>query len=202
MPARDYQQECIDLVDNLPPGRYLVQMATGLGKTYTFTHLKRTGRTLILSHREELVRQPLHWYDCETGVEMAASHASPTAEVVSASVMTMARRLERFRQDDFSLVVVDEAHHAASRTYRSILGYFQPEKVVGFTATPNRGDHVRLDDCRSICRRFGWCAEPAHVCGRTAGGGGMKLLLAALLILLGEDVRDPFVDGGVEDDNW
>ena len=86
MPARDYQQECIDLVDNLPPGRYLVQMATGLGKTYTFTHLKRTGRTLILSHREELVRQPLHWYDCETGVEMAASHASPTAEVVSASV--------------------------------------------------------------------------------------------------------------------
>ena len=146
MPARDYQQECIDLVDNLPPGRYLVQMATGLGKTYTFTHLKRTGRTLILSHREELVRQPLHWYDCETGVEMAASHASPTAEVVSASVMTMARRLERFRQDDFSLVVVDEAHHAASRTYRSILGYFQPEKVVGFTATPNRGDHVRLDD--------------------------------------------------------
>ena len=97
MPARDYQQECIDLVDNLPPGRYLVQMATGLGKTYTFTHLKRTGRTLILSHREELVRQPLHWYDCETGVEMAASHASPTAEVVSASVMTMARRLERFR---------------------------------------------------------------------------------------------------------
>lgn len=146
MPARDYQQECIDLLNNLPPGRYLVQMATGLGKTYTFTHLHRTGRTLILSHREELVRQPLKWYDCETGIEMASSHASLTAEVVSASVMSMARRLNRFDPADFSTVIVDEAHHAASKTYRKILGYFQPEKVIGFTATPNRGDHVRLDD--------------------------------------------------------
>ena len=40
---RLYQQECITLLDNLPPGRYLVQMATGLGKTYTFTHAGQAG---------------------------------------------------------------------------------------------------------------------------------------------------------------
>lgn len=146
MPPRPYQQECITLLDNLPPGRYLVQMATGLGKTYTFTHLHRTGRMLILSHREELVRQPLKWFDCPTGVEMAGEHAKPYDQVVSASVMSMARRCDRYRPDDFSLIIVDEAHHAASRTYRQILSYFTPEKVIGFTATPNRGDHVRLDD--------------------------------------------------------
>ena len=146
MPPRPYQQECITLLDSLPPGRYLVQMATGLGKTYTFTHLHRTGRMLILSHREELVRQPLKWFDCCTGVEMAGEHAKPYDEVVSASVMSMARRCERYRPDAFSIIIVDEAHHAASRTYRQILDYFTPEKVIGFTATPNRGDHVRLDD--------------------------------------------------------
>lgn len=146
MPARPYQQECIDLLTRLPPGRYLVQMATGLGKTYTFTHLPFHKRMLILSHREELVRQPLRWFTCPTGVEMAGQRAGPEARVVSASVQSIARRLERYTPEDFDLVIVDEAHHAASRTYRKILTYFQPEKTVGFTATPNRGDRVRLDD--------------------------------------------------------
>ena len=59
MQLRDYQQECIDIIEQKPPGAYLVQMATGLGKTKTFTHLPRHGRVLILSHREELVKQPL-----------------------------------------------------------------------------------------------------------------------------------------------
>ena len=93
MQLRDYQQECIDIIEQKPPGAYLVQMATGLGKTKTFTHLPRHGRVLILSHREELVKQPLKEYDCKTGVEMAKEHADPDAEVVSASVMSMAKRL-------------------------------------------------------------------------------------------------------------
>lgn len=146
MPARPYQQECIDLLTSLPPGRYLVQMATGLGKTYTFTHLPFRRRMLILSHREELVRQPLKWFsDRTTGVEMA-KESGGTAEVVSASVASLARRLDRYCPTDFDLVIVDEAHHAAAKQYRAILDYFQPEKVIGFTATPNRGDRVRLDD--------------------------------------------------------
>lgn len=43
-------------------------MATGLGKTVTFANIPRHGRTLILSHREELVRQPLKYFDCIQGV--------------------------------------------------------------------------------------------------------------------------------------
>lgn len=164
---RLYQQECIDLLNDLPPGRYLVQMATGLGKTYTFTHLNRTGRMLILSHREELVRQPLSWFDCPTGVEMAGEHASDSAQVVSASVMSLARRCEQYSPDAFSLIIVDEAHHAASRTYRQILDYFTPEKVIGFTATPNRGDHVRLDDVFQdivFQRDLRWGIQNGYLC--------------------------------------
>ena len=53
---RDYQQECIDAIVKAGAGRHLVVMATGLGKTVTFAAIPRTGRTLILSHRDELVR--------------------------------------------------------------------------------------------------------------------------------------------------
>jgi superfamily II DNA or RNA helicase len=52
-------------------------MATGLGKTVTFSRIDRPGRMLILSHREELVRQPLKYFDCRTGVEMAGERPLP-----------------------------------------------------------------------------------------------------------------------------
>ena len=53
MKLRDYQIDCIDTIDAQPPGAYLAQMATGLGKTVTFANLPRHGkRMLILSHRE------------------------------------------------------------------------------------------------------------------------------------------------------
>ena len=52
---RDYQQECIDIIESKPSGSYLVQMPTGCGKTATFTHIPRHGRVLVLAHREELV---------------------------------------------------------------------------------------------------------------------------------------------------
>lgn len=91
MKLRDYQQECIDVIEKKGSGRWLVQMSTGLGKTIVFTHMKRQGRMLILSHREELVHQSLKYFDCPTGVEMA-DEKSNGEEVVSASVQSLIRR--------------------------------------------------------------------------------------------------------------
>ena len=146
MQLRPYQQDCIAAIEAQPPGAYLCQMATGLGKTVTFANIPRRGeRMLILSHREELVEQPRKYFTCSYGVERAASR-SAGEEVVSASVQTLVRRLDRFAPDEFGLVVCDEAHHAAAGTYRKIFDHFRPEKLIGFTATPNRGDKVRLDD--------------------------------------------------------
>lgn len=143
---RPYQQQCIDIIDGLAPGAYLTQMATGLGKTVTFSRIPRHGRMLILSHREELVTQPLKYFNCTKGIEMGKYHASPWDEVVSASIQTMIHRLDRFAPDEFDIVVCDEAHHSAARSYRKVLGYFHPRLLLGFTATPARGDKVRLDD--------------------------------------------------------
>lgn len=143
---RPYQRECIESIPE--SGAYLIQMATGLGKTVTFSQIPRRGRMLILSHREELTEQPRKYFDCSFGIERAGfkSHGE---EVVSASVQTISRRLDRFDPSDFDLIITDEAHHAAAGTYKKIFEYFKPRLHLGFTATPVRGDYVRLDDVYS-----------------------------------------------------
>ena len=145
---RDYQAECIDIIDNLDGGAHLVQMATGLGKTVTFANIHRHGRMLILSHRDELVAQPVKYFDCPVGIEKAGRHSNGEP-VVSGSVQTLSRgtRLQRnFKPGDFDLIVTDEAHHALAPTYQKIVDYLQPRLHIGFTATPNRGDGRGLDD--------------------------------------------------------
>lgn len=142
---RDYQKQVLEIIDNLSPGSYLIQMATGLGKTATFANIKRKGRVLVLAHREELVTQPVKYYDCPIGVEMA-SRKSNGEPVVIASVQSLLHRLDKFKPDDFDMIITDEAHHAAAKSYKTIYSYFKPRLHLGFTATPNRGDSVRLDD--------------------------------------------------------
>ena len=138
---RDYQQECVDAIAKAGAGRHLVVMATGLGKTVTFAAIPRTGRTLLLSHRDELVRQPEKYFDCSFGVEKANDHSNGE-DVVSASVQTLSRhtRLQNFKEGDFDTIITDEAHHAKAPTYRKIIEYFNPRVHLGFTATPNRAD--------------------------------------------------------------
>lgn len=149
MQLRDYQQECIEAINHAGSGRHLCCLATGLGKTVIFANIPRCGNTLILSHRQELVMQPLKYFDCETAVEMGVSTASyqgkPVAEVTSGSIQTMMRRHTCYDKDAFHTIIVDEAHHAASESYRKVLDYFTPDRLIGFTATPNRSDGAGLE---------------------------------------------------------
>ena len=100
---------------------------------------------LILSHRDELVHQPEKYFGCSFGVEQA-EEISHGEEVISASVQSLVRRLDKFKPDDFDIVVVDEAHHSTAKTYRKIINYFKPRLLLGFTATPNRNDGVGLKE--------------------------------------------------------
>lgn len=163
---RDYQKECNDIIDQKHSGRYLIQMATGLGKTVTFASIKRMGRMLILSHREELVRQPLKYFECTKGIEMS-KETSHGEEVVSASVQSMIHRLDRFSPYDFDVIVVDEAHHAAAKSYRKVIEHFKPRLLLGFTATPNRSDKTRLNDIFDeiiFKRDLKWGIENGYLC--------------------------------------
>jgi hypothetical protein len=150
MQLRNYQQECIDAITKAGSGRHLCCLATGLGKTVIFANIPRCGNTLILSHRQELVMQPMKYFDCDYGVEMGTSSASfqglPACPVTSASIQTMTRRHSCYDPCAFHTIIVDEAHHAASESYRKVLDYFTPERLIGFTATPNRSDGAGLEN--------------------------------------------------------
>lgn len=132
----------------------LIVMATGTGKTTVFSETLRrrrgAGRSLVLAHRDELIRQAAKRIGKQTGlgveVEKAEEYAGRTADVVVASVQTLSKemRLSRWSPDHFSTIVVDEAHHAVADTYRRILGHFEAAKVLGVTATPDRADEMAM----------------------------------------------------------
>jgi hypothetical protein len=72
---------------------------------------------------------------------------------VVGSVQSVARNLKDFSPDAFAYLVIDEAHHAAARTYRRILSYFRPRFVLGLTATPERSSG------ESVLELFRECAH-------------------------------------------
>jgi superfamily II DNA or RNA helicase len=154
MDLRDYQQEAIDAILHgfRDHQRLLAVLPTGAGKTILFAHLaarRQPGRTLVLAHREELLTQAVDKIHRATGlradIEKAEQRAALDAPVVVASVQTMIGRAARWPADHFDLVVVDEAHHALADSYQGVLSRFdQHAKVLGVTATPDRGDKRNL----------------------------------------------------------
>ena len=129
----------------------LVQMATGTGKTILFAEAAKLckGRVIIVNERQTLVEQTARaverWCGEPVGIEMAdarslTSGGAQGPRIVAASVQTLAKRLSKIRRDWPTLVVVDEAHHATARTYRSIIDHFDRSRVFGVTATPDRSD--------------------------------------------------------------
>ncbi len=189
---RPYQEECIEKVNNLPDGtRTIVCLATGLGKTVTAAGFETDGRVLWLSHRDELVRQPEKYFAMlgkTYGIEKAEEESNGE-DVVSASIQTISRdkRLFKFREDEFSLIICDEAQHAAAKTYRKVLGYFKPKKLIGLTATPKRGDNARLTDVfDDICfvRDLKWGIENGYLsrirCVRVSSKFDVKKIKTAM----------------------
>jgi superfamily II DNA or RNA helicase/diadenosine tetraphosphate (Ap4A) HIT family hydrolase/HKD family nuclease len=129
----------------------LVVMATGLGKTWLAafdTARPSFRRILFVAHREEILRQSRDVFrrvqpDADLGL-FAGAEKNPGARIVFASVQTLAGRLNTFDADEFDYIVVDEFHHAAARTYRTLLGHFRPRFLLGLTATPERLDGADL----------------------------------------------------------
>ncbi|MGO9783411.1 MAG: DEAD/DEAH box helicase family protein [Streptosporangiaceae bacterium] len=151
---RPIQQEALAaLVQTRLQGfrRGLVVMATGLGKTWLAafdTARPQFRRVLFVAHREEILRQSLDVFrrvqpDVDLGLYYGGTK-QPGASVLFASVHTLAANLDRFAPDRFDYVVVDEFHHAAASSYRRIIDHFQPEFLLGLTATPNRMDGADL----------------------------------------------------------
>lgn len=158
---RPYQQQARDRIHaewDAGHTRTLLVLPTGTGKTIVFASVAadqvRAGdRVLILAHRGELLEQAADKLQRSTGLVSAVEKAESTCldswfRVVVGSVQTLQRtaRLERFPQDYFGTIIIDEAHHAITNGYRRILDYFSGAKVLGVTATPDRGDMRNLGE--------------------------------------------------------
>jgi superfamily II DNA or RNA helicase/diadenosine tetraphosphate (Ap4A) HIT family hydrolase/HKD family nuclease len=151
---RPVQQEALTALEQTRLERFrrgLVVMATGLGKTWLAafdTARPQFRRVPFVAHREEILRQSLNVFrrvrpDADLGLYYGGEK-HPDAGVLFASVQTLAGDLHRFPPDRFDYVVVDEFHHAAARSYRRLIDHFQPEFLLGLTATPNRMDGADL----------------------------------------------------------
>ncbi|WP_409292723.1 DEAD/DEAH box helicase family protein [Peribacillus sp. SCS-37] len=152
------QLEALEQLQNTLEEEYskaLVVMATGLGKTYLAGFFARKfTRVLFIAHREEILFQaresfkrimPERTYGIYNGTVKEGQ-----ANVIFASIYTlgMQRHIKQFPRDHFDLIVIDEFHHAAANTYKRVLDYFQPQFLLGITATPDRNDNK---DVYAIC---------------------------------------------------
>lgn len=159
MELRPYQQKAKEAIQaEWLKGilKTLLVLPTGTGKTIVFSKLTedcvRDGeRVLILAHRGELLDQAADKLSQACGLGCAVEKAENSCleswyRVVVGSVQTLMRekRLAQFPSDYFDTIVVDEAHHCLSDSYQRVLAYFSQAKVLGVTATPDRGDMRNL----------------------------------------------------------
>ena len=159
MELRPYQKEARDAIFaqwEAGTKRTLLVLPTGTGKTIVFAKVAedcvRAGeRVLILAHRGELLDQAADKLEKSTGLKCSVEKAEETCKgqwfrITVGSVQTLMRqsRLNKFPEDYFQTIIVDEAHHSISDSYQRILQHFNSAQVLGVTATPDRSDMRNL----------------------------------------------------------
>ena len=132
----------------------LVVAATGTGKTivaaldYKRLRKELNGKAslLFVAHRHEILEQSLTTFrvilqEAGFGERLGNGEAPRAGEHVFASVQSLhEERLSALPRDAYDVVIVDEFHHAAARTYGALLAHLQPKFLLGLTATPERAD--------------------------------------------------------------
>lgn len=155
-----YQQEILDKLEaeRTVRGytRNLVVAATGTGKTvisaldykrFCKRHPGRHCRLLFVAHREEILRQSLYTFravlkDANFGELFVGNYRPESIDHLFLSIQTFNSQdfAAKTTPDFYDYIVVDEFHHAAAPTYQKLLSYYQPQILLGLTATPERMD--------------------------------------------------------------
>lgn len=134
--------------------RNLVVAATGTGKTLIsafdfaqFLKTKPTANFLFIAHREEILKQARSAYrgvlrNGSFGELWVSGHTPEHYRQLFVSIQTLNNQLESLSltADFYDYIVIDEVHHIAATSYRKVLHYFQPDILLGLTATPERHD--------------------------------------------------------------
>ncbi len=136
----------------------LLVLPTGCGKTVVFSsvtenQVNKGHRVLIMAHRGELLDQAADKLKEASGLDSVLEKAESTSlgsflPVTVGSVQSLAqeKRLARFPNNYFQDIIVDEAHHCLSDSYKRVLDHFPDANILGVTATPDRGDMKNLGE--------------------------------------------------------
>ncbi len=159
---RPYQSACIAaLAQARSEGtkKGLVVMASGLGKTlttcfdlqqYCATH--PDARVLYLCHQENILLQSKAKFqkifseERSYGMFTGSNKTEHAVSFLFSTLQTMRDHRAEFAQDCFDYIIIDEAHHTPANTYRPTVDYFQPQFLLGLTATKDRMDGQDLLD--------------------------------------------------------
>ena len=172
---RDYQKEMLDRLGKAWKRNrsVMAQMPTGTGKTALLAAVIKgaapnpsegkgtpEGGVLVVAHRKELIEQisqTLDGFGVEHGLIVSGQETDYSKKVQVASIQTLTRRCGHTESTDaaansslftlhFSLIIVDEAHHALAKTYRQLWEWWPKAKFLGLTATPCRLNNAPFTD--------------------------------------------------------
>jgi superfamily II DNA or RNA helicase len=135
----------------------LVVAATGTGKTVVAaldyrrlrSQLDRS-RLLFVAHRKEILERSRTTFrhvlqDGSFGELWVGGERPQRWEHVFASIQSLsAGDLTALDPEQFDVVIVDEFHHAAAKTYTTLLDHLRPARLLGLTATPERADSLDI----------------------------------------------------------
>lgn len=153
LPLYPHQEQALDALTYAEPE--LISFPTGGGKGVMIAHValrwitKNPGdRVLVGVHTEELVQQLAGTIrQVAPGLDVGivkAEHDDVTSQVIVFSVQTVRYEKRRSQITGVGLLIWDEAHHATAASYRTVTEHFPDVAMVGFTATPERGDRQSL----------------------------------------------------------
>lgn len=135
--------------------RGLVISATGTGKTFLSAFEIRAfqpKKLLFVVHREQILKKAMSDYkkiiggkDEDYGLFTGTSK-EVNAKYLFATIQSIAKDsvLNAFDPQEFDYIIIDEVHKAGAASYLRLLNYFEPEFLLGMTATPERTDDVNI----------------------------------------------------------
>jgi superfamily II DNA or RNA helicase len=134
--------------------RNLLVSATGTGKTVIaafdfkkYLKAKPTANFIFVAHREEILKQARYTFrqvlkNNDFGDLWFSGESPASYNQLFVTIQTLNNRIEQLslKSDFYDYIIIDEVHHSSASSYQKLLNYFQPEILLGLTATPERHD--------------------------------------------------------------
>ena len=139
--------EKLEILRQKKQTKALIISATGSGKTYLSAFdVKnfKAKKMLFLVHRENILINAKQSFENiipnKTFGLFTGNKKEKDKDYIFSTIQTMSLYFEEFEKNEFDYIIIDEAHHVTSLTYKKVIEYFKPKFLLGLTATSNRMD--------------------------------------------------------------